>query len=82
VLHLVNPGGMGFGDVKLAPTLGLALGWYGWSAVVAGTLVGFGLGAGVGLVLLAMRRVDRRTPIPFGPFMLLGALAGVLLGTA
>jgi leader peptidase (prepilin peptidase) / N-methyltransferase len=82
LLHLVNPSGMGLGDVKLAPTLGMALAWYGWPALVLGTLVAFGLGAVVGLALLALRRADRRTPIPFGPFMLLGALAAVLLTTA
>ncbi|MFJ4983977.1 prepilin peptidase [Streptomyces sp. NPDC088732] len=79
VLHLVNPGGMGFGDVKLAPTAGLVLGWYGWDTLVAGTFTAFLLGAVAGLALLAARRADRRTPLPFGPFMLAGALAGVLL---
>ncbi|SCD54922.1 leader peptidase (prepilin peptidase) / N-methyltransferase [Streptomyces sp. DvalAA-14] len=78
VLFLINPAGMGFGDVKLAPTVGLALGWYGWPTVFTGTFAGFALGALTGLVLIAARRANRRTPIPFGPFMLLGALAGVL----
>lgn len=80
VLLLINPSGMGFGDVKLAPTLGLALGWYGWPVLFVGTFAGFLLGAVAGLILLATGRADRRTPIPFGPFMLLGALGGVLLG--
>jgi leader peptidase (prepilin peptidase)/N-methyltransferase len=79
LLHLINPAGMGFGDVKLAPALGMALGWYGWGAVLAGTFAGFALGAVAGLTLLALRRADRKTAIPFGPFMLLGALGGVLL---
>ncbi|MFC4032708.1 prepilin peptidase [Streptomyces polygonati] len=78
VLFFVNPAGMGFGDVKLAPTLGLVLGWYGWPTVFTGTFAGFALGALTGLVLIALRRANRKTPIPFGPFMLLGALAGVL----
>lgn len=82
LLHLVNPAGMGFGDVKLAPSLGLALGWYGWGALLLGTLAAFGLGAAAGLVLLALGRADRRTPLPFGPFMLAGALAGMLLAAA
>lgn len=82
VLHLVNPSGMGFGDVKLAPSLGLALGWYGWGALLLGTLAAFGLGAAAGLVLLALGRADRRTPLPFGPFMLAGALMGLLLAAA
>lgn len=80
VLWLVNPAGMGFGDVKLAPTLGLALGWYGWPTLVAGTFAGLLLGALAGLTLLATRRADRKTPIPFGPFMLLGALGALMLG--
>lgn len=82
VLFFVNPAGMGFGDVKLAPTLGLVLGWYGWPTVFTGTFAGFALGAVAGLVLLATRRAHRKTPIPFGPFMLLGTLTAVLLATA
>jgi len=70
---------MGFGDVKLAPTLGLVLGWYGWGAVVTGTFAGFALGAVWGLFLIAARRAGRRTALPFGPFMLVGALAAVLM---
>ncbi|MCQ4046031.1 prepilin peptidase [Streptantibioticus rubrisoli] len=80
VLVLANPGGMGLGDVKLAPTIGLALGWYGWPVLFVGTFLGFALGGVTGLVLLTARRADRRTAIAFGPFMLLGALLGVLLG--
>ncbi|MEU6850911.1 A24 family peptidase [Actinacidiphila alni] len=79
LLFLINPAGMGFGDVKLAPTLGLALGWYGWPTVFTGTFLGFALGALVGLGLIVTRRGTRKTPLPFGPFMLLAALAGLLL---
>lgn len=57
----------------------MALGWYGWWAVFVGTFAGFALGAAVALGLMALRRIDRRTAVPFGPFMLLGALGGVLL---
>ncbi len=77
LLMLVNPDGMGFGDVKLAPALGLSLGWYGWRALAAGTLLAFVLGACTGLALLAAGRADRRTALPFGPFMLTGALAAL-----
>lgn len=79
LLFLINPAGMGFGDVKLAPTVALPLGWYGWSTVVGGTFAAFGLGALVGLALLATGRASRKTPIPFGPFMLLGAATALLL---
>jgi leader peptidase (prepilin peptidase)/N-methyltransferase len=74
VLSLVYPGGMGFGDVKLAGVLGLYLGWLGWSSVAVGTLAAFLLGGVIGLALLATGRAGRRTALPFGPSMLAGAL--------
>ncbi|MGV9556394.1 prepilin peptidase [Streptomyces sp. NPDC003522] len=80
VLHLINPGGMGFGDVKLALGAGAALGWYGWAAVMLGTLAGFLSGALYGGALLLAGRAGRRTAIPFGPFLIAGAWAGVLAG--
>ncbi len=80
LLFLINPNGMGFGDVKLAVTLGIALGWYGWPVLFAGTFAGFLLGAVYGVGLMILRRAGRRTAIPFGPFMIAGALAGLLLG--
>ncbi|MFI1398367.1 prepilin peptidase [Streptomyces sp. NPDC020681] len=80
VLFLIRPSGLGFGDVKLALSLGVVLGWYGWSVLFAGAFTGFLLGSLYGLGLMALRRAGRRTAIPFGPFMIGGALAGVLLG--
>ncbi|MCX4983171.1 A24 family peptidase [Streptomyces sp. NBC_00572] len=80
VLFLVNPSGLGFGDVKLALPLGAALGWYGWGVLFAGAFAGFLLGAVYGLGLVLLRRADRSSAIPFGPFMLAGGLAGLLLG--
>ncbi|MFJ5776557.1 prepilin peptidase [Streptomyces sp. NPDC093094] len=80
VLFLVNPGGMGFGDVKLALGAGAALGWYGWGTLLLGTFAGFLLGALYGGALVVARRADRRTAIPFGPFLIAGALLGVLAG--
>lgn len=80
VLFLVNPSGLAFGDVKLALPLGAALGWYGWGVLFAGAFAGFLLGAVYGLGLVLLRRADRSSMIPFGPFMLAGGLAGLLLG--
>ncbi|WP_073215361.1 prepilin peptidase [Streptomyces sp. NBRC 110465] len=80
LLFLINPNGMGFGDVKLALALGVVLGWYGWSVLFLGGFAGFLFGAVYGLALLLLRRAGRRTGIPFGPFMIAGALTGVLLG--
>ncbi|MET8692001.1 A24 family peptidase [Streptomyces bauhiniae] len=79
-LHLLNPSGMGFGDVKLAPALGAALGWYGWPTLMLGTFATFTTGALYGLTLLLTRRATRKSAIPFGPFLLTGTLLGVLAG--
>ncbi|GAA3839689.1 prepilin peptidase [Streptomyces chiangmaiensis] len=80
LLFLVNPNGMGFGDVKLALGLGAVLGWYGWPTVVLGTFVGFLFGGLYGLGLVLARRAGRRTAIPFGPFLIAGAFVGLLIG--
>lgn len=80
VLFLINPRGMGFGDVKLAATCGVALGWYGWPVVLGGTFAAFVLGAAYGIGLIVARRADRKTALPFGPFMIVGALLGVAAG--
>ncbi|GCB46967.1 prepilin peptidase [Streptomyces sp. NL15-2K] len=80
VLFLINPGGMGFGDVKLALGMGAVLGWYGWATVMVGTLAGFLLGALYGGALVVARRAGRKTGIPFGPFLIAGAFLGVLIG--
>ncbi|MFJ2215988.1 prepilin peptidase [Streptomyces sp. NPDC101062] len=80
VLFLINPNGMGFGDVKLALSLGVVLGWYGWPVLFVGACAGFLLGALYGVGLMLLRRAGRKSVIPFGPFMIVGALLGLLLG--
>ncbi|MGW0874312.1 prepilin peptidase [Streptomyces sp. NPDC002740] len=80
VLHLVNPGGMAYGDVKLALSTGAVLGWYGWATVMLGTFAAFLLGALYGGVLAVVGRAGRGTTIAFGPFMLVGTFAGLLIG--
>ncbi|MEV6792369.1 A24 family peptidase [Streptomyces sp. NPDC051320] len=80
VLFLINPNGMGFGDVKLAAGLGIALGWYGWGVLLLGAFAGFLYGGVYGVGLMLRGRAGRKTAMPFGPFMVAGALTGVLLG--
>ncbi|MEW2495056.1 A24 family peptidase [Streptomyces nodosus] len=80
LLFLVNPNGLGFGDVKLAPGLGAVLGWYGWGTVLLGTFAGFLFGGLYGLALVVLRRAGRRTAIPFGPFLIAGAFVGLMIG--
>jgi len=78
---LVYPGGMGFGDVKLAGVLGLALGWLGWGPLIIGAFSAFLIGGVVGVVLIIAKKSDRRGGIPFGPYMFAGAAVGIAFGT-
>jgi leader peptidase (prepilin peptidase)/N-methyltransferase len=77
---LVYPKGMGFGDVKLAGLLGMAMGYASWGSLVFGSFAGFALGAIAGIVLIASGRGTRKTAVPFGPFMIVGAFVGILVG--
>ncbi|CAH0287452.1 MULTISPECIES: prepilin peptidase [unclassified Arthrobacter] len=79
LLHAVYPPGMGFGDVKLAGVLGMYLGFLGWGHVMAGTFAAFVLGGLWSLGILAARRGNLQSAIPFGPFMLAGTAAAMLL---
>lgn len=79
VLWFIYPRGLGFGDVRLSAVLGLALGYLGWSEWVVGIYGGFLLGAVIGGLLSVLKVLDRKG-YPFGPFMLVGALVGVLVG--
>lgn len=80
LLALVHPAGMGFGDVKLAGVLGMLLGYFGVAAAVVGFFAGFVLGAVVSLVLILLRRGTGKTALPFGPFMFVGTVVGVVAG--
>ncbi|MEU1460008.1 A24 family peptidase [Streptomyces sp. NPDC005727] len=79
-LFLINPSGMGFGDVKLALGMGAVLGWYGWPTLLLGTFAGFLFGALYGGALVVARRAGRKTAVPFGPFLIAGAFTGLLIG--
>jgi leader peptidase (prepilin peptidase) / N-methyltransferase len=79
-LHVASPRSMGFGDVKLAFVLGLALGWLGWGELVLGLFCGFLTGAVVGVALIALRRRGRKDHLPFGPFLAFGTLVVLLWG--
>ncbi|TFD77160.1 prepilin peptidase [Cryobacterium sp. Sr8] len=80
LLALIYPGGMGLGDVKLAGLLGLYLGWLGWAPLAVGVFSAFLLGGVFSLVLVITRRANRKSGIPFGPWMLAGAWLGIFGG--
>ena len=71
---------MGLGDVKLAGVLGLLwAGWDGENSLSEGSWASCSALSSAGL-LMVVRRAGRKTKIPFGPFMILGALIAVLWG--
>lgn len=76
---LLGRRGFGLGDAKLALGVGALLGWYGWAVPVAGLVLALLLSGAVGVALLAARRVGWRSHLPFGPFLVLGALAALVL---
>ena len=80
VAALVNPAGMGMGDVKLAAVLGLLLG----REVVVALFAALLAAVLVGVVIMARKGVaaGRKTGVPFGPFMGLGGCLAVLFGEA
>lgn len=80
LMWYVYPRGIGFGDVRLSGLLSMALGWLGWGEVVTGLYGGFFLGAVLGIALTLARVFRRKELFPFGPFMLVGAVIGVLAG--
>jgi leader peptidase (prepilin peptidase)/N-methyltransferase len=77
LVALAYPRGMGLGDVKLAAVMGLFLG----RNVAPAILVALLAGSLVGLAMIARDgAAARKQAIPFGPFLALGGVAGLLLG--
>ena len=74
------PGGMGLGDVKLAAVLGLMLAWFGWGTLIVGAFAAFVFGGVFGVALVIAGRGGRKSRIPFGPWMLLGAWFAIFAG--
>ncbi|CAN5635443.1 A24 family peptidase [soil metagenome] len=77
LLMLSYPKGMGYGDVKLAGLLGGLLSFLSYSTLLVGAFGGFLLGGIAGLALMVSGRGNGKTKIPFGPFMLAGALLAI-----
>jgi leader peptidase (prepilin peptidase) / N-methyltransferase len=82
LLALVRPGSAGLGDAKLGLSIGALAAWFGWAALVAALFICFLLAAGYALWLLAVRRAGAGSTMAFGPFLLAGCLAAVLVTSA
>ena len=72
-LSVLTRGGIGGGDVYLAPLLGLMLGFKSFDAVMRGTFAGFFLGAIFAIVLL-LKGYGKKHRFAFGPFLVVGAI--------
>ena len=77
LVAIAYPRGMGMGDAKLVGMMGLFLG----RAVAPAVLIGFAVGALVGVALIARHGAQaRKQAVPFGPFLALGAVIGLWFG--
>lgn len=72
--------GMGLGDAKLAAVLGLFLGWLSWRDLTLGVLAGTLLAVLYAGVMVLTGRMDRKSPMTYGPFLMVGAALALLLG--
>jgi leader peptidase (prepilin peptidase)/N-methyltransferase len=79
-IYVLSRGGMGDGDVRLSPLLGAFLGFLNPGLAPVGLFYGFLLGAIASVPLLITRKADRRTALPFGPFLALGAYLAIFFG--
>ena len=79
MLSALSKGGIGGGDVRLAPVLAMFLGWLGASHVYIGLGSGFILGGVVAAGMLVARRASTSTRIAFGPFLCIGAVIAVFV---
>lgn len=80
IVALIYPKGFGFGDVKMSFMLGLFTGFVSWRSLVVSIYVAIIFGGVVSLVLLLIGRAGRKSTIPFGPWLIVGAWTGVAFG--
>ncbi len=79
IIAIVSRGGMGGGDIKMMAMVGAFM---GWKAVLMVTFIGSLVGSIVGIFLMLLKGKDRKTKVPFGPFLALGSLITLFFGGA
>ena len=71
LIYIISKGGMGLGDVKYAGVLGI---WTGFPGILVNLYAAFFLGGAIALLLCVLYKADRKTRIPFGPYLSAGAV--------
>jgi leader peptidase (prepilin peptidase)/N-methyltransferase len=77
LIAVLSRGGMGGGDIKLVAMIGAFL---GWQAVLLTIFLAASLGAVIGIGLILLKQKGRKDPLPFGPFLALGAFIAMVWG--
>ncbi|MCL5289975.1 MAG: prepilin peptidase [Eubacteriales bacterium] len=77
LIAVASRGGMGGGDIKLAAVIGLLL---GWKQLLLALFLAFLVGSAAGLTMTIFKVVRLKEPVPFGPYLALGALAAAMEG--
>jgi len=77
LLAVLSRGGMGGGDIKFIAAAGALL---GWQKVLLVIVLGATLGSIIGLILMVAKKKDRKSQIPFGPFLAVGTLIAIFFG--
>ena len=80
LMWFASPRLLGFGDVRLAPALGLSLGWLGWRYVVLGFFAANVIGAVIGIGLIVAKKAERQSRVPYGVFLAAGTAVAVFAG--
>ena len=79
VIAILSKGKLGGGDIKLMAVAGLLI---GWKNIVLALFLGSIIGSVIGLSLLAIKKIERKQMIPFGPFLAIGIMVAALFGDA
>lgn len=73
LINLMNPRWLAFGDVRLSLVVGFGLAWVSWVALIEGLFYANLLAVVVGVCLIAAHKAERRSAVPFGLYLALGA---------
>jgi leader peptidase (prepilin peptidase)/N-methyltransferase len=79
IIRLLSRGGMGVGDIKLALSIGLVSGYFGKFMIFTSAYAAFILGTVVAILMIFLKKGNRKSAIPFGPFMITGIFVALII---